>query len=233
MKKTSEKMRRKATRGRTGAEPASTRGQERQARILKAATELFLKGGYGETSIDAIVERSGGSKATLYSYFPTKGALFRAVVDSVVSNREEPELEPSDDIRKALTSFAEQRMRVVFSKRHRELLGLIISERDRFPDIARLYYERGPQRSHDLLVEYMQALNQRNLLDISSADESAEFFIGMLLHHWYIAQLYLRPTSPTAEERQHRAAHVVDRFLEAFDSSGRKSRRGRERGAQK
>lgn len=233
MKKANKKMRRKATHSRTGAEPASTRGQERQARILKAATELFLKEGYGETSIDAIVERSGGSKATLYSYFPTKGALFRAVVDGVVSNRDEPELEPSDDIRKALTTFAEQRMRVVFSKRHRELLRLIIAERERFPDIASLYYERGPQRSHDLLVEYMQALNSRKLLDISSADESAEFFIGMLLHHWYIAQLYLRPTSPTAEERQHRAAHVVDRFLEAFDSSGRKSRRPRKGSAEK
>jgi AcrR family transcriptional regulator len=227
MKKVHKKTQRKTARRRKASEPASIRGQERQARILKAATELFLKEGYGETSIDAIVDRSGGSKATLYSYFPTKGALFRAVVDAVVSNRDEPELEPSDDIRKALTAFAEQRMRVVFSKRHRELLGLIIAERDRFPDIARLYYERGPQRSHDLLVEYMQALNKRNLLDISSADESAEFFIGMLLHHWYIAQLYLRPASPTAEERRHRAAHVVAGFLEAFAASGKAKKRKR------
>ncbi len=195
--------------------PVSTRGQERQARILKAATDLFLKTGFGETSIDAIVEQSGGSKATLYSYYPTKGALLRAVIDDVVSNREEPELEPDDDIRTALTTFAEQRMRVVFSNHHRALLRLIIAETDRFPDIAQLYYERGPQRSHDFLVEYLQELKERNLLNIGSAEESAEFFIGMLLHHWYVAQLYVRPTPPTAEERRHRAAHVVDRFLEA------------------
>jgi len=213
-------VQRKRVSKRKGAEPASSRGLERQARILKAATELFLKGGYGETSIDAIVEKSGGSKATLYSYFPTKGDLFRAVVDSVVSNRDEPELEPSDDIRTALSIYAELRMRVVFSIRHRELLRLIISERDRFPDIARLYYDRGPKRSHDLLVEYMQELKKRKLLNISCADESAEFFIGMLLHHWYIGQLYSRAAPPTADERRHRAAHVVDRFLEAFDVSG-------------
>ena len=218
---------RKASQKRAGSEPVSTRGQERQARILKAASELFLQEGYGETPIDAIVERSGGSKATLYSYFPTKGALFRAVIDAVVLNRDEPELEPSRDIRTALTSFAEQRMAVVFSKRHRKLLRLIIAERDRFPDIARSYYERGPQRSHDLLVEYMRELKKRNLLDISSAEESAEFFIGMLLHHWYIAQLYLRPSSPTAEDRRKRAVHVVDRFLEAFDSSRRQQRTDR------
>ena len=203
--------------------PTSPRGQQRQARILKAATDLFLKTGFGETSIDAIVERSGGSKATLYSYFPTKGALLRAVIDNVVSNREEPELDPDEDVRTALTAFAELRMKVVFSKHHRALLRLIIAETDRFPDIAQLYYERGPQQSHDLLVAYIQELKNRKLLDIGSAEESAEFFIGMLLHQWYIAQLYVRPSPPTAEERRFRAEHVVDRFLEAFDWSHRKT----------
>jgi AcrR family transcriptional regulator len=197
--------------------PVSARGQERQSRILQAATELFLDTGFGNTSIDAIVERSGGSKATLYSYYPTKGALLRAVIDEVVANRDEPELDPSDDVRTALITFSEQRMKIVFSEHHRALLRLIISETERFPDIAQLYYERGPQRSHDLLVEYLTALKKRQLLSIESAEESAEFFIGMLLHHWYVAQLYVRPSPPTAEERLHRATHVVDRFLDAFD----------------
>ena len=63
--------------------PQSSRGRERHARILCAATELFLRDGYAETSIDSILELSGGSKATLYSYFPTKDDLFRAVIDAV------------------------------------------------------------------------------------------------------------------------------------------------------
>lgn len=199
-----------------GQEPASVRGQERQARILKAATELFLREGYGATSIDAIVEKSGGSKATLYSYYPTKDALLRAVIDNVVSNREEPELDPSEDIRTALITFADQRLRVVFSEHHRALLRLVISETPRFPDIGQLYFERGPQRSHELMVEYMLELKKRGRLDVESAEESAEFFIGMLLHHWYVAQLYVGPALPTTEERRHRATHVVDRFLAAF-----------------
>ncbi len=59
--------------------PASSRGQQRKVKILAAATKLFLKVGYGETSIDAIVQKSGGSKATLYSVVPTKADLFRAL----------------------------------------------------------------------------------------------------------------------------------------------------------
>jgi len=177
---------------------------------------LFLKNGYVETSVNMIVARSGGSKATFYSYFPTKDVLLRAVVDGIVSNREEPELQPSEDIKTALCTFAEQRLRVVFSRRHQALLGLIIAERERFPDIARMYFERGPKRSHDLLVSYMQELKDRGRLDIESAEESAEFFIGMLLHQWYISQLYQRSASPTPEAMRQRAEHVVGRFLEAF-----------------
>lgn len=217
--KNAAKISRRGVAARRSTTPVSSRGQERQARILQAATTLFLKTGYGETSIDAIVEQSGGSKATLYSYFPTKGELFRAVVDSVVSNRADPELEPSDDVRKVLTGFAVQRMRIVFSPRHRALLRLIVAERERFPDIARMYYERGPKRSHDLLVDYMQGLKREGILDIDSAEEAAEFFIGMLLHQWYIAQLYIRSSAPSLSDMRKRASHVVARFLDCFGYS--------------
>jgi AcrR family transcriptional regulator len=198
------------------AAPSSKRGQQRKASILSAATALFLKNGYGETSVNMIVARSGGSKATFYSYFPTKDDLLRAVVDDIVLNREEPELQPSEDIRTALCTYAEERLRIVFSRQHQALLRLIIAERSRFPDIALMYYKRGPKRSHDLLVEYMRELQERGLLDIESAAESAEFFIGMLLHQWYISELFLHSASPTPEAMRQRANHVVDRFLGAF-----------------
>lgn len=196
--------------------PRSTRGQNRRVRILRAAAELFLDHGYGDTSIDAIVERAGGSKATLYNYFPTKDDLFHAVIDDIVSNRQQPELDDDENLREALIKFGLQRMKVVFSSQHRLLLRLIVAERDRFPTIAAMYYEHGPRRSHDLLVDYMSQLKQRGLLAIDNPEESAEFFIGMLLHHWYLAQLYLQAPAPSERAMRDRAIHVVDRFLDAF-----------------
>ncbi len=197
------------------AAPKSSRGRVRRERILRAATELFLDNGYGDTSIDAIVERSGGSKATLYSYFAAKDELFRAVIDLVVSLREEPELESGGDVRTALVTFGVRRMRVVFSSRHRALLRLIVGERERFPDIARMYYERGPHRSEEILTEYMTVLKDRNLLAIERPSESAQFLIGMLFFDWYLAQLYLG-AQPSRQAMQQRAERVVDRFMEAF-----------------
>jgi len=196
--------------------PTSSRGHRRKAKILSAATKLFLSVGYGETSIDAIVEKSGGSKATLYSYYPTKADLFRAVVDSIVSGDDASELQSLDNVRDTLVQFAEHRMLIVFSRKHRSLMRLIIAERDRFKDIARMYYERGPLRSHTQLRDYFETLIDRGLIDIRSAEEASEFFRGMLLHQRYIDQLYLDSPVPSAEEVSVRARHVVDRFLEAY-----------------
>jgi AcrR family transcriptional regulator len=194
----------------------SSRGQQRKAKILSAATRLFLSLGYGETSIDAIVEKSGGSKATLYSYYPTKADLFRAVIDSIVTTDEGPELPSLENVRDTLVEFAEHRLGVVFSSNHRALMRLIIAERERFPDIARMYYEQGPLRGHKVLRDFFEVLIEKGVLDIRSADEAAEFFRGMLMHQRYIEQLYLDASPLSAEEIGVKARHVVERFLEAY-----------------
>lgn len=44
-------------------------------KILEAAYELFYAQGYQATTVDEVIERSGVSKPTVYSHFPTKEAL--------------------------------------------------------------------------------------------------------------------------------------------------------------
>ncbi len=196
--------------------PQSARGKARLARMLAAATELFLRDGYEQTSIDAILVQSGGSKATLYAYFPTKEDLFRAVIDGALVASAQPEFDAHRDVRSMLTQFAVDRLHVIFSSRHRAVLRLIIAERERFPDLARLYFERGPQRSHKLLVEYLEGLKRADVIEVDDADEAAEFFVGMLLHRWYKELLLLNAPTPSDEVLQRRAEHVAGRFLEAF-----------------
>ena len=185
-------------------------------KILEAATALFLQNGYGYTTMDAVVERSGGSKATLYSLFPNKGELFRAVVDRVVSIGDHAELGSHENIEEALLRYAAQRLRVVFSPEHMALMRLIISERDRFPDIARLYYEEGPQRSYQSLSAYLRKLDEEKLLSIPDAEEAAEFFAGMLMHQWYLEQLYLNTEAPSESAIAGRARDVIGRFLRSY-----------------
>jgi TetR/AcrR family transcriptional regulator, mexJK operon transcriptional repressor len=198
-------------------EPQSARGRARLNKILDAATELFLKVGYEQTSIDAILLQSGGSKSTLYAYFPTKQDLFRSVIDNVVDNSDlGVGLDIRLNARLVLTEFAVSRQRVVLSPRHRAVLGLVIAERDRFPDLAQIYFERGPQRSGRQLVTYLEALRNREILAIDDAEEAAEFFIGMLFQRWLRQVLYVSQPPPSEASIRARAERVVARFWAAY-----------------
>lgn len=197
-------------------EPQSSRGRERYTRIITAATELFLRDGYSETSIDRILERSGGSKATLYSYFPTKDDLFRAVTDAVVENDRQPELNARDDVFETLRAFAEQRLNVIFSPSHRALLRVVIAERQKFPDLARAYYETGPKKSRELMIGYLRDLHDEGKLVVEDPREAAGIFIGMLIHEWYSRSLLLDAEPPPPEHARQRAATVAKLFLEAY-----------------
>jgi AcrR family transcriptional regulator len=185
--------------------------------MVAAATQLFLKDGYDKTSIDAILERSGGSKATLYAYFPTKQDLFRAVIEDVlVSGRRVLPDPKREDIGAMLVDFGIDRLQVIFSERHRAVLRLIIAERERFPELARLYHERAPQRGHRMLVSYLEELNQAGRLKIDDTDEASEFFIGMLLHRWYKELLLLDAPTPSEAEVKFRTERTVQVFLRAY-----------------
>jgi AcrR family transcriptional regulator len=67
--------------------PAS---EQRLAQIHQAALELFVRDGYHETSMDAIAEKAGIAKGTLYWYFKGKRelflALFRHVMQELVAS---------------------------------------------------------------------------------------------------------------------------------------------------
>ena len=198
-------------------EPQSARGRARLAKILDAAAELFLKVGYEQASIDAILVQSGGSKSTLYAYFPTKQDLFRSVIDNVVDNSEVgAALDVSSNARVVLTEFAVSRQRIVLSPRHRAVVRLVIAERDRFPDLAAIYWERGPQKSQRLLATYLEALKHREILAIDDAEEAAEFFVGMLFQRWLKQSLYVQQPPPSDAAVLARAERVVARFWAAY-----------------
>ncbi|HEX3941102.1 MAG TPA: TetR/AcrR family transcriptional regulator [Acidobacteriaceae bacterium] len=54
---------------------ARTRSAEAHKKVLEAAAELFADQGIDATSMDAIAESSGVSKATIYKHWPDKDAL--------------------------------------------------------------------------------------------------------------------------------------------------------------
>jgi AcrR family transcriptional regulator len=56
-----------------------------QVRILDAAQQLFSKKGFRSASIDDISELAPAGKPTIYAHFPSKEALFAAVVARTIN----------------------------------------------------------------------------------------------------------------------------------------------------
>lgn len=59
------------------------RGRATRQRLITVATELFADRGYEATSMEAILDRAGASRGSLYHHFAGKDRLFEAVVEAV------------------------------------------------------------------------------------------------------------------------------------------------------
>jgi AcrR family transcriptional regulator len=67
---------------------AESQAQTR-ARLLKAAAEVFKQRGFENASVEEVAEVAGFSKGAVYANFPSKAALFLAVIDEVLPDHEQ------------------------------------------------------------------------------------------------------------------------------------------------
>jgi len=70
--------------GHRGARPAGPKRLANEARILKAAEEVFATAGFSGARTAAIARRAGVPKANLHYYFGTKVALYRRVLENIL-----------------------------------------------------------------------------------------------------------------------------------------------------
>lgn len=133
-------------------------GSKRRRIFVAAAVEAFFANGYGATTMSSIAAVVGGSKTTLWTYFPSKEALFAAVVDDVIERHGQAlsvELPEDEDIVLVLRRFGKVLMATLLSEPILNLHRLVIGEASRFPHLAELFYERGPRRGKARLAIYL------------------------------------------------------------------------------
>ncbi|MBP7701083.1 MAG: TetR/AcrR family transcriptional regulator [Phenylobacterium sp.] len=118
--------------------PKEQRQQERRARILEAARELFAAEGVAGLSVRAIAKRAGMPAMTLYGYFPSKTAIVRALWSEAfaplfveLDAAEAAETEPAARLRKVAQAFVDYWVR--FPDRYK-VVFLIEDRREREDD---------------------------------------------------------------------------------------------------
>src|SRR5919199_6025659 len=132
--------------------------EERQAKleaILAAALDVFVEKGFTDARLDDVAARAGVAKGTIYLYFASKEALFEALIHSGIA----VPIETIEAKVLALDLPAEATLRMLFGflrqevlgTRRKEIVGLILSEAGRFPEIAAVYHREVVSRGMRLM----------------------------------------------------------------------------------
>jgi AcrR family transcriptional regulator len=178
-------------------------GDELRAAILEAASEVFFESGYEGASIEAVIDRVGGSKRAIYSHFGGKKELFAALVAEASSRAlvalSPPELE-GRDLESALLDFGRRVIEVLMAPTTLALYRSMVAEGARFPELAKIFFESGPGRASAGLAKVLDEFRTRGRIEIDDCQRAAEHFIGMLRDDLHLRVLLgLRPPPNAAE----------------------------------
>jgi AcrR family transcriptional regulator len=163
------------------------RSQRKRKAILDAATDVFLKNGYLGTNMDEIAALSGVSKQTVYKHFSSKEALFIEIVTSMTNAAGDavhdrmPKFDETDSLAGYLSDYAYRQLSVVLTPRIMQLRRLVIGEVARFPELAKVLYERGPMRALNILADMFEDLARRGLLEVDDPMLAASHFNWLVM----------------------------------------------------
>jgi TetR/AcrR family transcriptional repressor of mexJK operon len=195
---------------------------QRRAAFVAAAREAFFEKGYAGTTMSAISAEVGGSKTTLWTYFPSKPDLFAAVVDGLVEQYGSAllvELSPNLPVRTVLANFAAAMLATMLSPPIISLYRLVTGEAGRFPELGSLFYERGPKRGRNQLTEYLRSAMSSGRLRQGDPAVAARIFSAMCqANSFQLALLNVEPASPHNIARDITIA--LDSFLRDWELGG-------------
>ena len=198
--------------------PRLDRDARREA-ILDIAAEVFLAEGYDAASMSTIASKVGGSKSTLYNYFKSKEEIFQAHIERYCTWQREAMFSLMDDgvdLKTALTQVGRRYLTNVLSDRNMRHFRLITAAAERTPDLGRAFYEAGPMRGAQILVDFLSRAKAEGRIDAEDPLAAAHQFIGLCQNRLLKARLVNYVGEPTPTEVDAEVSSAVATFLAAF-----------------
>lgn len=140
------------------AKSGRPKSAQKRHNILVAAEKLILDLGYSATSMDLVATEAGVSKQTVYSHFKSKDALFKAIIVLKCSQHQLNELQEGtfkQNTFDVLYNIGMQVTTLLLQKEVVKMYRVVIAEVANNPNVAKLFYETGPQHSVELIAEYL------------------------------------------------------------------------------
>jgi AcrR family transcriptional regulator len=197
--------------------------RERQASIIAAAATLFAQKGFNGTTTREIAKTAGISEALLFRYFPTKRALYAAIIaarsqlSQLLASVEEA-AEKRDDVR-VFTLIAGFRI-------HRgadpSLLRLLLFSALEGHELSDMFFRNRHRVFYDYLAGYIARRTREGAFRKVDPLLAAQSFIGMIVYHRLLHEIFKVPPHCTPEE-------AVEGYVDVFLEGLRNKRAGRSR----
>lgn len=196
-----------------------TRRQSRREAILDVAERSFMEHGYAATTMSAIAAALGGSKGTLWSYFPAKELLFAAVLDRATEAFQQQLtliLNPQDALEATLHRFARGFLQRVTSPEALALYRLAMGEANRFPETGRIFHDRALGRTLGVLAAYLAEIKARGLLRADDTRVAAQHLMALCLSGCHQMLLLRVIDDADASRIEGDAVSAVAAFMRAY-----------------
>ncbi|MBV7483951.1 TetR/AcrR family transcriptional regulator [Bordetella sp. BOR01] len=207
------------------SDPISAPPTAKARAVLAGARKVFLAQGFSAGSTDEIQREAGVSKSTVYAHYPTKEALFVAVVqaecevfmDAVRSIPIRPGALPE-----TLKALAVRYLEVVLSPAALALFRVTVADAPRFPQLARALYLAGPHVMTMRVAEHLAQAVEAGEIDLAEPgrDAAASLFVSMVRGEPHLEYLTHPEARPTQAQIEHWASLAVNTFLRAYGRAG-------------
>lgn len=143
---------------------------------------MFIRDGYQAASLNEIASLANASKPTLYARFPSKQALFLAVIERRMQaiSEQVTHFSPTAPVADALRTFSHGLLTFALSGDQVALIRMISMEAVRYPELARRYYESGPKRGEEALAQYCTQQIKQGRLRKADPLSMARQFINLI-----------------------------------------------------
>lgn len=161
---------------------SSDAAAQRRKAFVDAGRSAFLSQGYAGTVMSSIASRVGGSKTTLWSYFPSKEELFTAVVDDIVEQYGEAlliEMPLDEEMIVVMRRYAVVLMMTLLSQPILALFRLVAGEAERFPHLAAQFYARGPKPGKARLAAYLDQKMEQGMMRRGDPEVAGQQFVAL------------------------------------------------------
>jgi TetR/AcrR family transcriptional regulator of autoinduction and epiphytic fitness len=173
------------------------RGNLKRAAILEAATQAFRDEGYESTSMDRIAELARVSKRTVYNHFGSKEALFRAVVDELVSHAKSLkciEWDAERSLEDQLRDFVRAKVAVAEDPAWSGLLRVVVGVVIHDPELITETTLRAAD-GEDHLTRWLEAADRAGALKVPAPIVAANVFWAMVTGALFWPPIFGMPMS--------------------------------------